>query len=94
VLHDVFSHSSIAATILRRFCSPHPPYMSARVAAAHDLRGAISLTRGRNLPYLFHPPVLVSTPTPSQRLGLAGTAPLDAGQALMGAIRLIVGGSA
>jgi hypothetical protein len=34
VLHDNFEHCSIAATILRRFCSPHPPFMSARVAAA------------------------------------------------------------
>jgi phospholipase C len=47
VLKDVFEHASIPATILRRFCSPHPPPMGPRVAAARDLRGALSLTRAR-----------------------------------------------
>jgi phospholipase C len=47
VLKDVFEHGSIPATILRRFCSPHPPSMGPRVAAALDLRGALSLTRAR-----------------------------------------------
>jgi phospholipase C len=47
VLKDVFEHTSIPATILRRFCSPHPPSMGPRVAAARDLRGALSLSRAR-----------------------------------------------
>ena len=43
VLKEVFDHTSIAATILRRFCGPHPPFMSARVSAARDLRDALPL---------------------------------------------------
>jgi phospholipase C len=51
VLKDTFEHASIPATILRRFCSPHPPSMGARVNAAADLRGALSLQtpRGEDL---------------------------------------------
>jgi hypothetical protein len=47
VLKDVFDHSSIAATILRRFCSPQPPFMSQRVSAARDLRAALPLDQPR-----------------------------------------------
>lgn len=47
VLKDTFDHASIAATVLRRFCSPHPPDMGARVAAARDLRSALPLKRPR-----------------------------------------------
>jgi phospholipase C len=53
VLKDVFEHASIPATILRRFCSPQPPSMGARVAAARDLRGALSLARPRNAGEMF-----------------------------------------
>jgi phospholipase C len=49
VLKDTFDHATIAATVLRRFCSPHPPYMGPRVAAAKDLRGALSLNQPRGL---------------------------------------------
>jgi Phosphoesterase family len=41
VLSDTFDHGTIAATVLRRFCSPNPPFMSARVSAARDLREAL-----------------------------------------------------
>ncbi len=34
----VYEHASIAATILRRFCSPSPPRMSPRADATNDLR--------------------------------------------------------
>jgi len=47
VLKDVFEHGTIAATVLRRFCSPNPPFMSARVTAAADLRGALPLAQPR-----------------------------------------------
>jgi phospholipase C len=47
VLKETFDHGTIAATILRRFCSPHPPSMGARVAAARDLRGALPLSTAR-----------------------------------------------
>lgn len=48
VLKDTFEHGTIAATILRRFCSPHPPVMSPRVTAALDLRGALPLPAPRS----------------------------------------------
>jgi phospholipase C len=47
VLKDVFDHTSIAATILNRFCAPHPPILSARVSAARDLRDALPLASPR-----------------------------------------------
>jgi phospholipase C len=43
----VYEHASIPATILRRFCSPRPQYLSARVDAAHDLGELLSLERPR-----------------------------------------------
>jgi phospholipase C len=43
----VYEHTSIAATILRRFCSPHPPKMSPRVEAANDLRDVLTLDAAR-----------------------------------------------
>jgi phospholipase C len=64
VLKDTFDHGTIAATILRRFCSPHPPFMSPRVTSALDLRGALPLAAPRKnlsqflgLPNLVVPPV-------------------------------------
>jgi phospholipase C len=53
VLKDTFDHSAIGATILRRFCSPHPPIMSPRVTNALDLRGALPLSAPRGLPLLL-----------------------------------------
>jgi phospholipase C len=47
VLHDTFDHGTIGATVLRRFCSPNPPFMSARVSAALDLRNALPLVDRR-----------------------------------------------
>ena len=47
VLKDVFDHGTIGATVLRRFCSPNPPFMSPRVSAALDLRGALPLPEPR-----------------------------------------------
>ncbi|MEU6324736.1 alkaline phosphatase family protein [Streptomyces sp. NPDC047009] len=60
VLKDTFEHASIAATILRRFCSPHPPSMGPRVDAAADLRGALSLGRPRE--GRIRPPTAVPSP--------------------------------
>ncbi len=47
LLNDTFDHGSIGATVLRRFCSPNPPFMGARVSAALDLREALPLTEPR-----------------------------------------------
>ena len=53
VLKDVFDHTSIAATILRRFCGPVPPFISGRVSAARDLRDALPLDEPRAIRFLF-----------------------------------------
>jgi phospholipase C len=70
VLKDTFEHASIPATILRRFCSPHPPSMGPRVDAAPDLRGALSLQvpRGENLlvPAIPTPPPAMARLAPRQ----------------------------
>jgi phospholipase C len=93
VLHEVFDHSSIAATILRRFCSPHPPHMSTRVSAARDLREAITLTHPRNLLQLFDPPVVLGTPLSALNRRLVRTELPDDDQSLMVALSLIIGGT-
>ena len=70
VLKDTFEHASIPATILRRFCSPHPPSMGPRVDAAPDLRGALSLQtpRGEHLlaPVMPTPPPAIARLAPRQ----------------------------
>ncbi|MGE0152022.1 MAG: alkaline phosphatase family protein [Reyranellaceae bacterium] len=43
VAKDVFEHASIPATILRRFCSPISPPVSARLAAARDVGELLTL---------------------------------------------------
>jgi phospholipase C len=47
VASKVYEHTSIVATILRRFCSPYPPRMSPRVEAANDLRDVLTLDAAR-----------------------------------------------
>jgi len=72
-INDQFEHASIAATILRRFCSPFPPDMGPRVAAAADLRVALSLPVARGdatgllPPPPTLPPVIVGHPRPITR---------------------------
>lgn len=68
VLKDVFDHGTIAATVLRRFCSPDPPYMGPRFAAALDLRDALPLDSPRdglasivNIPAGAYDPTLART---------------------------------
>lgn len=43
VFHSRFDHTSIFATILRRFAGPRPPSVSPRVDAARDLREVLTL---------------------------------------------------
>ena len=98
VLKDVFDHSSIAATILNRFCAPHPPFMSARVSAARDLRDAVPLEgpRGTLLQPLFGPPLSVedrraaAAVRTEPRLFTAPSTP-DAFGSLLGAMALTLG---
>ncbi|MBW8743708.1 MAG: hypothetical protein JF628_05090 [Sphingomonas sp.] len=47
VSHTVFDHTSIAATILRRFCGPKAPFMGARCAAAKDVGELLTLDVAR-----------------------------------------------
>jgi phospholipase C len=47
VLDTIYDHTSITATIVRRFCGPNVPHVSERVAAAKDLQEAINLATPR-----------------------------------------------
>ena len=49
VLDKVYDHTSIGATIVRRFCGPNVPPVSGRMAAAKDLQEAINLDTPRPL---------------------------------------------
>jgi phospholipase C len=91
VLHDVFDHSTIAATILRRFCSPHPPFMSPRVSAARDLREAVSLNRTAHIRDLFDP--IQTDPGPNLARLESEALGTDDFHSLMNAVSLIVGGT-
>ena len=94
VLKDVFDHTSIAATILNRFCSPHPPVLSPRVSAAKDLRDALSLTeaRGQLTPLLGLPTQELPAAT-NRTVVRTFSAPAsnDSFGALLGAIALGLG---
>jgi phospholipase C len=41
----LYDHTSIISTVMRGFCSPHPPKISPRADAANDLRDLIQPTR-------------------------------------------------
>ena len=47
VSKTMYDHTTIAATILRRFCSPLPPSMGARTDGANDLRELLTLDEAR-----------------------------------------------
>ncbi|MEO8001300.1 MAG: alkaline phosphatase family protein [Arenimonas sp.] len=47
VSKKIYDHTSIAATILRRFCSPNVPKMSGRADTANDLRELFTLQTPR-----------------------------------------------
>jgi hypothetical protein len=94
VLKNVYDHTSIAATILRRFCAPHPPFLSARVSAALDLRDALPLAQARGqltpilgLPTQNSPNALRRT---EARAFKAPSAP-DSFGSLLGAMALMLG---
>ncbi len=93
VLKDVFDHATIPATILRRFCSPHPPSMGARVSGARDLRDSLSLTHPRGIQGLFPPThgTILERRRDSARAFVAPTRPDDFGAFLGGAV-LTTGG--
>lgn len=54
--HELFDHTSIAATILRRFCSPKPPDMGPRTNTANDLRSVIEEEVREDIPNVVLPP--------------------------------------
>lgn len=47
VTHTIYDHTTIPATILRRFCAPRPPFLGARMAGAADLRDLLTLDTAR-----------------------------------------------
>jgi hypothetical protein len=47
VFNNRFDHTSVGATILRRFGGPHPPHISPRLDAASDLREVLTLAEPR-----------------------------------------------
>jgi phospholipase C len=94
VLKDQFDHTSIAATILRKFCGPFPPFMSARVSAARDLRDALSLSQPRGtLTPLLPPPAQEQSDVHLRTAARAFSAPSSADSfgSLLGAIMLNLG---
>jgi phospholipase C len=93
VLKDILDHGSIAATILRRFCSPNPPFMSPRVTAALDLRSALSLNtpRGRVFPLLGTRPVFAPMTMRTSILPFTVPQAPDAFGAFLGGIALTLG---
>jgi phospholipase C len=70
VSHTVYDHTSIGATILRRFCSPRPPRMSPRMDAAKDVRDALTVSlrpRSEFVPLLEKLDVIIATSVSSLR---------------------------
>ncbi|TXH67751.1 MAG: hypothetical protein E6Q88_10405, partial [Lysobacteraceae bacterium] len=47
VSHQIYDHTTIAATILRRFCAPRLPKLSLRADNANDLRSMLTLQTPR-----------------------------------------------
>lgn len=47
VAHTIYDHTTIPATILRRFCGPVWPVLSARMAGMRDLRDVLTLDEPR-----------------------------------------------
>jgi phospholipase C len=56
---DVFDHTSIAKTIIRRFMSANPPDMGERVAVANDLSMVLQSTAWQDRPSIPVPPAPV-----------------------------------
>ena len=94
--HGRFDHTSIGATILRRFCGPRPPTVSQRMDSARDLREVLTLAdtpRPRSEFASLDLPALA--PGPPRRV--RSSAPIGEPQGkddfhfLLGAVRLIAG---
>ncbi len=79
----VYEHTTIPATIIRRFCSPRPPEMSPRVMAANDLRDLLTRDVARPMTDFAttlqvmdalaesaprRPPGLADSPVPTRKL--------------------------
>jgi hypothetical protein len=69
--HGTYDHTSLLATILRRFCGDQPPSMGARTDHAADLSGLLSATAPNIAPPL--PPVpQQAVPEVGQLVGVGG----------------------
>jgi hypothetical protein len=92
VLKETFDHGTIAATILRLFCSPDPPVMSPRVTQALDLRDAVSLERPRVVPpSIFSLTNMVSSPPRTEIRRFKVPQAPDAFGSMLGGISLFLG---
>ena len=100
VIHSRFDHTSIGATILRRFAGlTPPPSISARLDAALDVRDALSLTAPRprsELASIGLPPLSARRPLERRSIG-ARSAPIGEADGnadfhwVLSALRLIGG---
>lgn len=99
VIHDRFDHTSIGATILRRFCGRNVPSVSPRMNAATDLRNALTRADSPRLPSEFQnlglPPLATrralnrSAALPAERVGPIKAK--DDFHGMLAAVRLITG---
>jgi phospholipase C len=93
VLKHTFDHTTLAATILRRFCSPHPPFLSPRVTAARDLRDALPLEtpRAQLTPLLGTSRAKQATPTRTIDRRFTTPIAVDANGGFLGGLALTLG---
>jgi phospholipase C len=93
VLRDVFDHTTIAATIFRRFCSPYPPLMGPRAAMSLDLRKALSLTtpRGIERPLLGLAPNIPATTARTTERAFPAVGDSSPDSTLLAALSMMLG---
>ena len=79
VAKAIYDHTTIPATILRRFCGPIPPHLGARMAAIPDLRDVLTLDTARPLSdfnTLFREMAAIAARPPAPVTGQMPAAPL------------------
>ncbi|HEV7912417.1 MAG TPA: alkaline phosphatase family protein [Albitalea sp.] len=95
VVHDRFDHTSIGATILRRFCGRNVPKVSPRLDAAKDLRSALTRAdspRPRSeFDHLALPPLAAPAPRSGVRKRVGPPETKDDFHGLLAAVRLTTG---
>ena len=95
--HGRFDHTSIGATILRRFCGRQPPKVSPRMDAARDLREVLTLADAPRPRSDFADLGLPAVAAPPRQRSTASIGPpqgKDDFDFLLTAVRLITGQAA